>query len=278
VHPAVTQFAAELSALRADRKVSFRRMAQLAHFSSTTLADATRGVRLPTPQVVEAFAQACGADPVVWAAKRQAAAQEACGGEEDAGPADDPAEPGAAVTAHRPVRAGRLAAAAALLGLGVAIGLVIRAPVDAPASARTSAITSGTLAATAGALSPTQPVANGADPVFAGCGGDAQLLDKVVIVVGGAQIGALELRYSKHCQAGWARTYLYPGQKPMAAWVQVESDGGVLSAYADRLAGQVPIYTDVVLPASGCLRASAILHPATGPAVTATIPCDAPPH
>lgn len=59
------EFAIELRNLRvAAGSPSFRAMAAKAHFAASTLAEATRGVRLPSRAVVEAFAVACGADPV----------------------------------------------------------------------------------------------------------------------------------------------------------------------------------------------------------------------
>jgi hypothetical protein len=54
------------------------------------------------------------------------------------------------------------------------------------------------------------PAADGADPVAAGCLPDARLIDKMVVFDGPAQVGAVELEYSPHCDAGWARAYLYP--------------------------------------------------------------------
>jgi transcriptional regulator with XRE-family HTH domain len=64
----VTRFAAELRGLRAAAGLpSFRAMAGRAHFAPSTLAEATRGVRMPSRAVVEAFAKACDADPAEWA-------------------------------------------------------------------------------------------------------------------------------------------------------------------------------------------------------------------
>jgi transcriptional regulator with XRE-family HTH domain len=64
----VARFAAELRALRTAAGLpSFRVMAGKAHFAPSTLAEATRGVRLPSRAVVEAFAKACDADPAEWA-------------------------------------------------------------------------------------------------------------------------------------------------------------------------------------------------------------------
>jgi transcriptional regulator with XRE-family HTH domain len=66
----VARFAAELRGLRAAAGLpSFRVMAGKAHFAPSTLAEATRGVRMPSRAVVEAFAKACDADPAEWAVR-----------------------------------------------------------------------------------------------------------------------------------------------------------------------------------------------------------------
>jgi hypothetical protein len=61
-------FAAELRQLRAEAgSPSFRVMSKRAHYAPSTLAEATRGVRMPSRAVVEAFALAGDADPAEWA-------------------------------------------------------------------------------------------------------------------------------------------------------------------------------------------------------------------
>ncbi|MFI5549266.1 helix-turn-helix domain-containing protein [Streptomyces sp. NPDC051738] len=60
--------------------VSYRAMAKKAGFSVTTLAKAASGERLPSLAVLQAYVQACGADPVPWEARWAEA--EALAGEE----------------------------------------------------------------------------------------------------------------------------------------------------------------------------------------------------
>lgn len=68
-------FAAELRRLRVDAgSPSFRVMSRVAHFAPSTLAEATRGVRMPSRAVVEEFARACDADPAEWALRWKRAA------------------------------------------------------------------------------------------------------------------------------------------------------------------------------------------------------------
>lgn len=86
-------FAARLRALRADAgSPSFRQLAKLTNYSSSTLADATAGKRLPTEPVLRALVVACGADPEPWVAElRRIAAAAAEPTPRPAGP--EPAPP-----------------------------------------------------------------------------------------------------------------------------------------------------------------------------------------
>ncbi|MEA5360960.1 XRE family transcriptional regulator [Amycolatopsis sp., V23-08] len=63
----LTQFAADLRKLReAAGGPSYRDLARLAHFSSTTLSDAAGGRRLPSLAVTLAYVTACDGDHVEW--------------------------------------------------------------------------------------------------------------------------------------------------------------------------------------------------------------------
>ncbi|MFB1045206.1 helix-turn-helix domain-containing protein, partial [Streptomyces chrestomyceticus] len=59
---------------------SYRTLAKTAHYSASTLAEAAKGERLPTLDVVLAYAQACGGDRAEWEARWRAAA--GAGGDE----------------------------------------------------------------------------------------------------------------------------------------------------------------------------------------------------
>ncbi|MEV7045065.1 helix-turn-helix domain-containing protein [Amycolatopsis sp. NPDC051061] len=64
---ALSRFAAELRQLREKAgKPPYRELARQAHYSSTTLADAAGGRRLPSLAVTLAFVEACGGDPAEW--------------------------------------------------------------------------------------------------------------------------------------------------------------------------------------------------------------------
>ncbi|MFE6662425.1 ATP-binding protein [Streptomyces sp. NPDC057697] len=60
------RFALGLREIRERRGLTYAEMADLAHFSSSTLSQAAAGHRLPTCQVVLAYVRACGEDPAPW--------------------------------------------------------------------------------------------------------------------------------------------------------------------------------------------------------------------
>ncbi|WAL98625.1 hypothetical protein [Streptomyces sp. Je 1-369] len=69
----LTEFAAELRRLREKAgSPPYRRLARDAHYSSTTLADAAAGRRLPSLPVTLAYVRACGGDTAAWEARWRA--------------------------------------------------------------------------------------------------------------------------------------------------------------------------------------------------------------
>ncbi len=73
----VQRFAWELRQLREKAgRPTYRRLAQRAHYSVTTLADAAKGDRLPSLEVALAYVTACEGDPVEWEARWRAAVAE----------------------------------------------------------------------------------------------------------------------------------------------------------------------------------------------------------
>ncbi|GFE11955.1 hypothetical protein Sgleb_75920 [Streptomyces glebosus] len=72
----VERLAWELRRLRAQAGgPSYRALAKKAHYSVSTLAAATKGDRLPSLEVLLAFAQACGGEPAEWETRWRAAAR-----------------------------------------------------------------------------------------------------------------------------------------------------------------------------------------------------------
>ncbi|GAA1805664.1 hypothetical protein GCM10009682_29400 [Luedemannella flava] len=74
----VARFAWQLRQLREQAgSPGYRTLAQRAHYSASTLADAAKGDRLPSLEVTLAFVAACGGDPEEWAARWEATASDA---------------------------------------------------------------------------------------------------------------------------------------------------------------------------------------------------------
>ncbi|TYB57468.1 hypothetical protein FXF51_40590 [Nonomuraea sp. PA05] len=73
----VERLAWELRRLRDEAgRPSYRLLAERAHFSRSTLAEAATGTRLPTLEATLAYAVACGGDPAEWERKWQLVAAE----------------------------------------------------------------------------------------------------------------------------------------------------------------------------------------------------------
>jgi transcriptional regulator with XRE-family HTH domain len=273
------EFAARLRELRAQAGApSFRQLAKLTNYSSSTLADATSGRRLPTEPVLKALVIACGADPAPWLDELRRVTPSA------AQSAPDP-EPSGGARADRRGRRGRrgrrraavLAAAGglAVFGTGVAAGWAL-----APASASSGSQEAGPgMPAFSGTPTPapTSGVSDGTDPAAGHCEADGHLVDRAPVMRGSVQIGALDLLYSPRCGAGWAMIYLYPGEPTMMGEVTVRAGDDRYTTIANPLVKQIDDYTDVIVPGpGGCLGAYGQVYQQGMPLVTASLPCEAP--
>ncbi|MFF7652870.1 hypothetical protein ACFZCY_24120 [Streptomyces sp. NPDC007983] len=104
----MTAFAADLRRLRDKAgKPTYRKLAALAHYSSSTLADAAGGRKLPSLEVTLAFVRSCGGDEREWEARwHEVAAELATGGPPDGRqapvPRDDRECPYAGLAAFQP--------------------------------------------------------------------------------------------------------------------------------------------------------------------------------
>lgn len=274
---AVVRFAGELRRLRADAgSPSFRHMARIAHYSASTLAEATAGRRLPTEAVAKAFVLACGADPAEWLPRLAQAARKAnlssgVGTDDSASPPphDMPAQASS-------VSGGGLAPGWWVLVVAVvAVAGVLVGRATAPGSAPAARPVAHPAAVTT-VIPAAEPSEDGADPHVSGCYNDARLVDKSPMMAAGIQVGALELLFSAHCNAGWARVYLYPGQPTMLGFAQVRASDGRSSSFSDLLIKQVPVYTDVIVSTAGeCLGATATVYAVGRTPSDASIPCQA---
>lgn len=270
---AVGRFAAELRELRACAgSPSYRQLGRTTHYSSSTLAEATGGKRLPTEPVLVAFVTACGGDPGEWVRRLRRASETVAG--DRAAPSTRTVPAGAPARPRQWYRRGALALAGCFL---VVIGATGEAAAHS-ALAGPATVPSGTAIYTAApAPAPTGRVSDGTDPHAGGCYDDGQLADKAPVMEDGVQVGALELRYSPHCQAGWTRLYLYPGQPTMLGLAVVGSGDGRAASLSNPLVRQVPVYTDVIVPGKGgCLSAQATVYTTGRRPLTAAIRCEAP--
>lgn len=265
----VAEFAEQLRELRQQAgSPSFRELARRTHYSSSTLADATAGKRLPTEAVVKAFVTECGGDSDEWLRRLRQAAEtvRTAGG--------TTAEAATATTARRSW-ARPLVTVAAVAGIlvagGIAGGLIVRfagPPAD------------GSTAAPFTSVPPTTPsggVGDGVDPGVGGCTKDERLTDRSPVMIDGKQIGDLDLEYSPHCQAGWAKLFLYPGQPTMMGLATVQANDGRASSIAEPLIKQLDIYTDVIEPGpNGCIGAQGEVLETGHPLVQVSVACQAP--
>jgi Protein of unknown function (DUF2690)/Helix-turn-helix domain len=275
---AVTEFAARLRELRIrSGSPSYRHLARLTHYSSSTLADAAGGKRLPTQAVMKAFVTACGDNAEEWIAPHRAALA-ATKRWADSPVAVTSTDAGVPVSAGLSRKSwsvrygGAVVIALGLLGIGTVVGTLAgasRAHEPAPSSAAVTAPFTAVPSAV-----PSARSVDGQDPIAADCTSDAQLVDQVPVLIDGTQVGALDLKYSPHCGSGWARAFLYPAQPTMVAEVSVWSGDGRASSLAEPMIKQVSIYTKVIVPGpTGCLGATAIVLETGRAPVRATIPC-----
>jgi hypothetical protein len=277
----IEEFAARLRELRVQAgSPSYRNLAKITNYSSSTLADATSGKRLPSEPVLKALVSACGADPAPWLDELRRLAT--CPAHQERGGAETPSGD---ELVHRSLLrrwAGLAAVAAATFGIGAGAGLALgsfltdSANHGGPVRAQQAAPGVPPFAGTP-IPAPAARVPDGTDPRVGHCQADRRLIDRAPVMRGRVQIGALDLMYSPSCGAGWASLFLYPGEPTMMGEVTVWGSGSRYSSFAYPLVKQVNDYTDVIVPGSGgCLGAYGAVYEAGKPLVTASLPCEAP--
>lgn len=217
---------------------------------------------------MKAFVTECGGDAEEWLTRLRQAAETVRTTEGTS------VQTAVAAPARRPW--GRiLVRAAAVAGIlvvgGVAGGLIVRfsgAPASAVAASPFSSVPTTT---------PANGTPDGVDPAVGGCTKDERLTDRSPVMIDGKQVGDLDLMYSPHCKAGWAKLFLYPGQPTMMGLATVSANDGRASSIAEPLIKQLDIYTDVIEPgSSGCIGAEGEVLETGHPLVTASINCQAP--
>jgi Protein of unknown function (DUF2690)/Helix-turn-helix domain len=256
---AIEAFARALRDLRAQAGApSFRRLAAITHYAPSTLAEATRGVRLPTEQVTRAFARGCGADEDVWAAHWRSVALQARP-EATTEPAEAVPEPAEAAAAVRGRGARRPHSLRAILAAAIA-GIVVGAGAGAAAS---RLMPTHTVAAPATATSQNiqsaTAVFDGADPLALGCAADSRVLAATALAGDANTPGMLELRYSARCRAVWADLSSQDSNWPVhtTAQVTVTISDGRSSSFTYPL---LPVTTQALRLGQFCATAQAIAH------------------
>ncbi|NMO55205.1 hypothetical protein HH310_28975 [Actinoplanes sp. TBRC 11911] len=165
---ALTGFAADLRALRVKAgSPSYRELARLAHYSSSTLADAASGQRLPTLAVALAYVRACDGDPDEWETRWRATAA-TWSADADNGPAPDEADcPYAGLAAFQPQDAERFFGRERLtdeLVERVAAGRFL-AVLGASGSGKSSLLCAGLVARLRGDAAPVMLITPGPHPL-----------------------------------------------------------------------------------------------------------------
>ena len=242
----VEEFAMGLRELRRQTgQPSYRELGRRAAYSPATLSRAANGQHLPTRETALAYVRACGGDEALWEQRWTAARTADITG----------TSPPAGQSRRRPPRHGGTLISLLLTAVCTA-SLVIAAirltgwqHASTPAPAATPAVT------------PAPVIHDGADPVNSGCADvTSQTLARVSLPPTASQPGGtLELRYSPRCRGGWAR-FTTAGQWPAAIHLQVgisSSDGRAATFTAPVT--DLTLYTDLLLPHSSCLTASATI-------------------
>ena len=104
----LVRFAAELRLLRQKAgSPTYRELARRAHFSSSTLAEAAGGKKLPSLQVTLAYVRACDADTDEWTARWQETADALAADREPVPDTDDGTCPYVGLAAFQPADAAR---------------------------------------------------------------------------------------------------------------------------------------------------------------------------
>jgi len=293
----VAKFACDLRALRkAAGSPSYRELAKKANYSATVLSRAASGKELPSLSAVIAYVAACGGDADEWRNRWLELSEQP---DPTAGP-DSMAEGSSGSPAGRTGRAKVIAklvpgirshgltiviALVAAAAVGTAITLALRGPVAAtgPRKGPRITVTPGTRPA----VPADTPLSDGHDPTPSGCAPDAVTvasafprLSRTVTIAGkryqaGTVAGVVELRYSAHCHAAWARAE--PGSAfagPRLGWADVRISrpaDGTFESF--NVAGIAPLYGDLLLTRHGCLTASVTLRFRVGATAQATTRC-----
>ncbi|MFL4909172.1 helix-turn-helix domain-containing protein [Streptomyces sp. MMS24-I2-30] len=275
-----SNLAQRLRDLRDTSGMTLRQLAERSGYSTAALSAAESGRATPTWPVIEAFVQACRADPANWRQLWELARDE-----EVAAPAasvtdttSDSAGPtNVAVTttreygagAHPGLRSGTSGTRRGRRVLAVLLALVCVAVVVVLLVHRTGGRQAGhDPQAPSGSLVAAHATRDGRDPYEAGCRADAKQLDwQPVKWPGGRPYGTIILMYSPACRAAWG--YLQgPVSHTWTTHIVAHRDPDRTSAPAQYTGDQkLPgSWGDVLSTVHGCVFVEAFIteHGTTG--------------
>jgi hypothetical protein len=281
----VARFATELRALREKAgSPPYRRLAEQAHFSKATLADAARGHRLPTLEVTLAYVEACGGDAEQWRARWHEVRSELRlpplpepqpFAEPITEPlTEPPAEPPAEPTGER-TRARRVPLLPVLGALALLTVIAVTVTVAVLAGDGSAPRPSEPVARFAGS---SVPVGDNADPKETGCSYDAAVatIDSIEVNTSDRHfLGVAELRYSPRCRAAWGRftpsdrlSYLRGSTVSIVAHRPATGTKGV--PYTTSFDGQA-VFGNILLAERGCLQITVIVRGLAGTGSASTL-------
>lgn len=290
---AVERFAYDLRQLRQQAGAPpYRKLASQTNYSVTSLSQAAAGRMLPSLAVTRAFVRACGGDPDEWDNRWHEAAAAATPTGSQGDPVGrklsaDSAVPTESVDDTKP--APRKSTEPLLRRLRVrlrprpvvvvttAIAVTVAAPIVA------AVLWAGTPSPAASSvlslrqLGQANPVADGADPGRAGCNADAVTMAATRVHFPVSQLsGQIELRYSPHCHAAWARFEPNPGWNPgpgtmVTVWTLRPADEAT-QTYSVEFGGE-SVFGNMLMTAPGCIEAEATMARGQATAPIAETPC-----
>jgi hypothetical protein len=161
-----------------------------------------------------------------------------------------------------------------VVGVAAAAVVVLVTALSWPVSTRPSGAVSPLSPAVVGAA---EPIRDGSDPNRAGCGPDAVTMASTAVKFpASVTAGTIELRYSPHCGAAWARFTPAPTWSP--------GPGVTVTIFAIRPADQatrqftaefggLTLFGDMLLTAKGCIAAEATVTAGSQTSPMATTPC-----
>lgn len=307
--PRLLAFANDLRRLRKEAgSPSYRQLAQRAHYSPAALSQAANGRAIPSLEVTLGFVRACGGDVAGWERRWRElnAAVNPDGESDDLIASDEPSQADPRPDSERNLlalglapdrgaermrrvevrhlQAGLLTLASMAICALALIDLTVRLDggSNGPAVVGTAATSQHRLLQQTSQQSTQQagkanPVADGSDPNRAGCSADAVTMAWTRVHFPTSQLsGEVELRYSPHCRAAWARfepaKNWSPGPSTMVTVWTIRPADQATRSYSVEFGGEV-IIGNMLMTARGCILAEVTMVRGATESPVATTTC-----